>query len=150
MSLKKQGLKIIRVAALIASIGLLSPLTYAAEDKASQPNKLRLVMQGLLNDSLVLNQGIFYKDYSKIEQAAKDIANHPKPGKGTMKKVMFELKTEMGAFKAFDTLVHNAAVKIEEAAAKKDMQQIKSNYHEMLNGCLSCHTQYKERVSNIL
>ena len=113
-------------------------------------NGLKRVMQGLLNDSLILNQGILYKDYSTIEKAAKDIANHPKPGMMTMKKVKADLGSEMGSFKGFDTLVHDIAIKISDAAVRKDIETVKSSYQELLNGCLSCHTQYKTRVSNLL
>jgi len=150
MSLEKESLKFIRLVIVIATTGLVTLSASAEVRNVNQPNKLQLVMQGLLNDSLLLNQGIFYQDFAKIEQSAKDIANHPTPGIGTMKKVKSHLGTEMVNFKGFDIMVHDTAVKINEAAVKKDIEAVKSAYHELLNGCLSCHIQYKERISKIL
>jgi cytochrome c556 len=132
---------------LATSLSLLLSNSVLAHDNS---NGLISVMQGLLDDSLVLNQGILEKDFSKIEKASNDIANHPKPGMVTMKKVMVGLGSEMASFKGFDTLVHDIAMNIKEAATKEDMVTVKSSYHELLNGCLSCHTQYKTRVTNLL
>jgi len=113
-------------------------------------NRLKLVMQGLLKDTQMLNEGIFYDDLKKIEQAAKNIADHPNPGMPTMKKIMGYLGKEMPKFKELDGKVHNTAVEITKAAKDNDMKSVISNYHELIDGCLSCHSQFKMRVSKIL
>jgi len=117
---------------------------------AQETNRLKLVMNGLLKDTQLLNEGIFLEDYKKIELAAGNIADHPTPGKETMQKVMENLGTEMPTFKGYDMKVHNTAVIIAKAAKENDMKSIVSNYHQLIDGCLSCHNNYKKRVSNIL
>ena len=137
---------------LILSIISLNYADLSANDGTSvQPtNKLRLVMQGLLKDTHLLSEGIFYGDFKKIEQAANNIANHPKPGMPTMKKVIGYLGKEMPKFKGLDTKVHNLAVDITKSAKDKDMATVVSQYHQLIDGCQSCHSQFKKRVSNAL
>lgn len=137
----------IKTVALITSLSVvLSNVALAHESS----NDLKSIMQGLLNDSLVLNQAIIDKDFSKIKIAADGIADHPKPGIMTMKNVIMELGSQMSHFKTYDSLVHEISVKISEAADKKNLVTVKSNYQQLLSGCLSCHTKFKKRISNIL
>jgi len=124
-------------------------VAHGGEQKPST-NKLKLVMQGLLKDSHLLSEGIFYDDFTKIEKAAKNIADHPNPGMPTMKKVIGYLGKEMLQFKGLDGKVHNTAVEIAKAASNKDMKSVVSNYHELIDGCQSCHSQFKQRVSKVL
>ena len=124
-------------------------LAHGGESKPST-NKLKLVMQGLLKDSHLLSEGIFYEDFSKIEKAAKNIADHPNPGMQTMKKVIGHLGKDMPKFKGLDTKVHNTAISIMKAASKKNMSAVVANYHELIDGCQSCHSQFKKRVSKVL
>lgn len=123
----------------------------AHEKSQVHSNKsLKLVMQGLLKNSHLLTEGIFYDDFTKIEKAANHIADHPKPGMPTMKKVIGYLGKEMPKFKSFDGKVHNTAVEIAKAAKNKDMKRVMSNYHQLIDGCQSCHSQFKQRVSKQL
>ncbi len=142
----KLGLVSLIVAGSILSI---NSANLFAQEEASQ-NKLKIVMQGLLKDSQSLNEGIFYENFSKIEQAAKNIADHPNPGQPTMKKVIGYLGKEMPVFKSLDIKVHNTAVFIVKAARDKNMPLIVASYHELIDGCQSCHSQFKARVSKIL
>jgi len=147
MSKTTKNLFLLLLCLTIVSMGSLS-----ANDGKSKPseNRLQLVMQGLLKDTQKLNEGIFYDDFAKIEQAAKNIADHPKPGMPTMKKVIGYLGKEMPKFKGLDTVVHNTAVTISKAANEKDMVSVVSNYHKLIDGCQSCHSQFKTRVSKVL
>lgn len=107
-------------------------------------------MQGLLKNSQLLTAGIFYEDFTKIELAAKNIADHPAPGMPTMKKVIGYLGEEMPAFKGLDMIVHNTAVDIGKAAGEKNMAAVVTSYHQLIDGCQSCHSQFKQRVSKVL
>jgi len=120
------------------------------EKKASTSNDLKVIMNGLLDDTKLLTEGIFLEDFSKIEFASNNIANHPKPSSTTLKKVKSNLAEEMGTFKGFDMQVHNASQEIAKLAPSKDMVKIVSLYHKIIDGCQSCHNQYKSRISNIL
>ena len=132
------------------ALALLTLLLVPGSVFAQETNRLKVVMNGLLKDTQLLTEGIFLQDYKKIELAASNIADHPNPGKETMQKVMKNLGTEMPTFKGFDMKVHNTAVDIAKAAGDEDMTSIMSGYHQLIDGCLSCHTNYKKRVAKIL
>jgi len=117
---------------------------------AQDTNRLKLVMNGLLKDTQLLTEGIFLQDFNKIKLAASNIADHPTPGKETMQKVMEHLGTEMPTFKGFDMKVHNTAVLIAKAANENDMIGVVDNYHQLVDGCLSCHNDFKKRVAKVL
>ena len=121
------------------------------EDKTSTKNSdLKIIMNGLLDDTKLLTEGIFLEDFTKIRLAANNIANHPKPSSETLKKVKANLAEEMGLFKGFDIKVHNASLEIAKSASNKDLVSVVSTYHKMIDGCLSCHSQYKNRISSVL
>lgn len=142
----------IKKAVLVATVLSFSSVELIAQEEASEGsvNKLQLVMQGLLKDSQQLTTGIFYEDFAKIEQAAKNIADHPKPGMPTMKKVIGYLGKEMPTFKGLDMKVHDTAVDIGKAAGEKNISAVITSYHQLIDGCQSCHSQFKQRVSKIL
>ena len=129
---------------------VLSSSTGAAESTGSNDVTLKIVMQGLLEDSIKINKGIFLEDFSMIETAADRVANHPAPPMATKRKLMTSLGFEMRKFKASDTIVHDLAVEIGQAAQKENMGAVVVKYHELLDGCLSCHEEFKARVSTIL
>lgn len=127
-----------------------SGIAVASETDTTQEKGLKSVMQGLLKDTQLLSEGIFLQDFVEIELAANNIAKHPTPGMKTMKKVMGNLGTEMAVFKGLDMKVHNIALGITKSASNQDMPGVVSGYHKLIDGCQSCHSQFKQRVSKIL
>jgi len=111
---------------------------------------LKNVMQGLLTDTTVMTQGIFLEDFNMIERAASKIADHPKPAMALRMKLMKNLGSEMKNFKGFDSIVHNTAVSIKKAATEKNMPLVVAGYHQLIDGCQSCHSNFKQRVTEIL
>jgi len=139
----------IRLTILVSALVFSSTISFA---EAPVPNDMSLkeVMQGLLEDSIEINRGIFLEDYSLIEQAADRVANHPTPPMATKKKLMMGLGLDMRKFKSFDDVVHDLAVEIGQSAEKEDMKSVVKKYHDLMDGCLSCHDGFKVRVSRIL
>ena len=121
-----------------------------SKQEATSSNDLKVIMNGLLDDTKLLTEGIFLEDFSKIKLASNNIANHPKPSSATLNKVKSNLAEEMATFKGFDMQVHNASQEIAKLAPSKDMVKMVSLYHKIIDGCQSCHNQYKSRISNVL
>jgi len=144
--------KIITLALALAILSISTPQTTAqnAASKRSNTLDLKQVMQGLLQDNIQINEGIFSQDFQKIDSAASHIANHPKPAMTTLKKVIGYLGKEMPTFKSHDMKVHNEALEISKSAKQKNINDVMNHYQNMLDGCLACHNQFKERVSKIL
>jgi len=126
----------------IASEGDLSKLSAAK-------GSLKLVMQGLLVDTQQLTEAMFMEDFANIEQIAKNIADHPKPSMETRKKLMKAMGAEMAKFKANDDVVHESAVAMVKNAQNKDIKAIGKNFQTMIGGCVSCHSEFKAKVSTI-
>ena len=140
---------ILKLAASSLLISSLFVIAHTKEQKAPQVT-FKNVMQGLLTDSLAINNGIFLEDFTMIEQAAAHIADHPKPDMSIRKKLMMNLGAEMGTFKSLDHVVHQSGVDLVSAAKEKNMVKVVAKYHQLIDGCLSCHADFKKRVSELL
>jgi len=46
--------------------------------------------------------------------------------------------------------VHDLSLSIISAAEAQDRKRISADFQQLINGCLACHTSYKERVANAL
>ena len=137
---------------LLSSMIFFQPLsTVMAADKSAAKNvTLKGIMQGLLDDTKMITEGIFLENYPMIEKGAKQIAQHPQVPMETRKKLLKALGSEMGQFKGFDMKVHNTAVSIAQAAKDNNMEAILSNYHQLIDGCQYCHESFKQRAIEIL
>ncbi len=137
---------------LLSSIVLFQPLStvMAGEENGAKYVSLKVIMQGLLDDTKMITEGIFLENYPMIEKGAKQIAQHPKVPMETRKKLLKALGSEMGQFKGFDMKVHHTAVSIAQAAKDNNMETILSNYHQLIDGCQYCHESFKQRATEIL
>jgi cytochrome c556 len=111
---------------------------------------LKSVMQGLLKETQQLTQGIILQDFSLIAQSASKIADHPTPSMMTKIKLMKALGTDMVKFKSKDDVVHNSSVAIVKYAQEKNLAAIQQKYQIMIDGCVACHSEFKEKVASIL
>lgn len=116
----------------------------------SEANNLKEIMQGLRNDLVAITDGLLVDDFEKVAQGADAIAGHPQIPPGQVKLVAAELGSEMAAFKQLDTLVHDISLEISAAASTHDRDGAVSAYQRMLEGCLACHSTYKDRVAAVL
>jgi hypothetical protein len=116
----------------------------------SETNDLKEIMQGLRNNLVDIADGLLMDDFAKIEYSAHAIADHPGIPPWQAKLVAAELGSEMAAFKQIDTLVHDLSLEIEASAAAHARVDVVSAYQRLLEGCLACHSAYKERVAAAL
>ena len=111
---------------------------------------LKLVMQGLLANTQDLTSAMLTEDFTKMEKIAKNIAEHPKPSRETRMKLMKAMGTDMAKFKANDNVVHDAAINIIKNAQQKNLTLIGDDFKTMIGGCVSCHVEFKAKVSAAL
>ena len=116
----------------------------------SEAKELKGIMQGLRNNLVDISDGLLTDDFEKIAHGADAIAGHPQIPPGQVKLVAAELGSEMAAFKQLDTLVHDLSLEIRAAATAHDRDDAISGYQRLLEGCLACHSTYKERVAAVL
>jgi len=130
---------------------LLVPLTAlaVAAEPAQEPT-LKEIMQGLRDDVFTIADGMFTDDMERIAQGAAGIAHHPSIPGEQIQRVAAELGPEMPAFKQMDIRVHDLSLSIVSAAEAQDRGRISADFGQLINGCLACHSSYKDRVANIL
>ena len=107
-------------------------------------------MQDLRDNLVDIADGLLLDDFDKIAQGADAIAGHPQIPPGQVKLVAAELGSEMAAFKQLDTRVHDLSLEIKAAATTHNLDAVISTYQQLLEGCLACHSAYKERVAAVL
>ena len=130
---------------------LLVPLTALAiaAEPAQEPT-LKEIMQGLRDDIFTIADGMFTDDMERVAQGAAGIAHHPSIPADQVQRVAAELGPEMPAFKQLDIRVHDLSLSIISAAESQDHERISADFGQLVNGCLACHTSYKDRVANVL
>ena len=137
-----------RITALLTTataLLLLPPLALTDESTT-----LQTIMQGLRDNLVEIADGLLTDDLELVERGATGIAAHPSIPPEQVQLVARELGEEMPAFKQFDMLVHDLAVEIGAAAKAGDKTAAIDKFQGMIDGCLGCHSAYKDRVANVL
>ena len=91
-------------------------------------------------------RAISLDDLEAVESNARQIADHEKPPVEERLKILGFLQEDANGFKETDGIVHLSALKMAEAAARKDYEGVVENYGDVLHGCVSCHTRYRSRI----
>lgn len=107
-------------------------------------------MAGLAQDMARINTGIWYEDYDLMEQGGRAIADHPKIPSEQVAKIKRALDGEFPTFVQYDQTVHKTAVELTEAAADHDLADVLDAYTRIRNGCIGCHTAYRDRLRPVL
>jgi cytochrome c556 len=126
---------------------LLSTIAHAETD--TDPD-LKQIMQTLLDDSVLILNGLLVDDFDSVAAAAARVADHPEIPAKQIALVAAELAEEMVAFKQYDTLVHDLSLAIRSAAHENNRSRAIADYQQMINSCLACHFSYRQRVADAL
>ena len=112
---------------------------------------LKVIMAGLATDMAGTAMGIWSEDAPAVAEWADGIANHPRVPPEQMAAIQAELGQEFGDFVAFDQLVHGRAVELREGAlAAQPTPELVSTFAQVAEGCVACHTAFRERISSAL
>jgi len=134
-----------RQSAWVLAAGLIFSMPAAAESAS-----LLEVMRQLGTRMGQINDGIWKEDYAAIADAAHYIAEHPKPPMKQRKKILGALGTDAIDFRAADKRVHDDALEVVEAARSEQMPAVVERYQRLVDGCVSCHGQFRERLRPVL
>ena len=129
-------------------MAFLLPIVGGADSDA--PSDLKQIMQALRDDSVLILNGLLVDDFDMVAEAAAQIADHPQIPAKQIALVAAELGEEMGAFKQYDTIVHDLSLAIRSAALENNRSRAITNYQQMINNCLACHSSYRQRVADVL
>lgn len=107
-------------------------------------------MVGLSQDMSRIATGLWHEDYDLMEQGGTAIANHPKIPPAQIADIKEALGNEFETFVQYDQTVHTSAVELAEAAAANDLSGVLDAYRRVQNGCIGCHTAYRDRLRPVL
>lgn len=129
---------------IVSCAALLFVLTVAVP--ASAELQLRTIMKEMGDRVEKITHGINTGDFELIEKNALLIAEHEKPPMIERMKILSFLKSESSNFKSSDAKVHDEAVKLAEAAKKKDYDAILLSFADVMKGCVNCHSNYRQKI----
>lgn len=136
---------IIAVIVIFSGIGFWGFTAYQQQQPKTMP--LIPMMQKLLADMQLVDQGIYTESYALIAKGAKGIADHPGMTQKDKQIIKKTLGPEMKKFVAFDKTVHHHADSMRMAALREKMQEVLRHYRIVQQGCVDCHSNYREPIS---
>lgn len=104
------------------------------------------IMQRLGGEMTTLTYALMTDEYETVERSAAAIAEHAPISAEELERIHTVLGPDMARFEAVDESVHVASVRLLEAARARQPGQVIERLGEVQRGCLSCHTQFRERL----
>ncbi|MFQ5427665.1 MAG: DUF3365 domain-containing protein [Thermodesulfobacteriota bacterium] len=119
-------------------------LTLTCEAQAEL--RLRGIMLKLEAGMETIVRSINLGDFEAIASKAREIADHEKPPMEERKRILSFLGEEANAFRETDMEVHSTALRLAQAAKKKDYEGVIKAYGDLLGGCVKCHRGYRAPI----
>lgn len=104
------------------------------------------IMQRLGADMVALTHALMTDDYETVTQRAEAVANHAPISAEELERIHGLLGEDMARFEALDESVHEASVRLHEAARAREPASIAERLGEVQQGCVACHVQFRERL----
>lgn len=117
-----------------------------ADDHAGEGQSLRIIMQQLAADMAAMQHALWLEDFDQVEARAAAIAEHPHMSPEELARIRQELGAELAAFEAADEAVHEASVRMHEAARSRETGAVLDALAEVQRGCVACHERFRERL----
>jgi len=130
--------------------GLIGVILLGAGAAATQHDAsaadLKTIMRQLGWDMDALNAALWARDFAALTTAATAIAEHPHVSPQEKARVQAALGTDFAAFGAADRRVHDAAVRVAEAAAAEASDRVLSELGSLQAGCVACHDAFRDQL----
>jgi cytochrome c556 len=124
-------------------------LSVAAQPPNGPPSEspsLKAIMQQLGRDMCILSDAILREDYRGMGDAARAIAEHPGLSDRELRSILQRLGPKAHHFEQADEHVHRAAMAMHQAAREHNMAQVLRQHSALMEGCMSCHRAFRERL----
>lgn len=141
-------LALLFVGGTLFAVPLSTPPATSAD--TTDTERLRPLMVALGQDMDRISTGLWYENYRLIEEGARSIANHPRISPEDLATIKETLGQEFQGFVSMDKAVHGSATELVSAAEARDWSGVLTKYTELRDGCLGCHTAYRERLQPVL
>lgn len=134
------------VAGAIALASAGTVLAAPPPEPAPDAGLLKTIMVDLGQQMARVQAALWVEDLETVSDAATQIADHAHVSPEERARVQAALGTDFAAFVSGDRAVHDAAVRLSEAAATKDLDATVRELGAVQTGCVSCHTQFRDRL----
>mgnify|MGYP000288625011 CR=1 FL=1 len=135
---------IVTGAGALASAGTV--LAAPPPEPAAHEGSLKTIMVDLGQQMARVQTALWVEDLEAVSEAATQIADHPHVSPEERARVQAALGTDFAAFASGDRALHDGAVRLSEAASAKDLDATLRELGAVQVGCVSCHTQFRERL----
>jgi hypothetical protein len=125
-----------------------APAEHAAVEGHAVAGGLPLlpIMQQLGANMAGLSSALWLEDYAGMAERAGAIAEHTGISPEELHRIQTELGPQMEEFEAADEAVHEASVRMRDAAEARQLDPFLDAYVEVQRGCVSCHTRFRDRL----
>ena len=126
-----------------------SAADHAGHDAGAESHEalpLRPIMQQLAADLAGFSYALWLEDYATMSQRSAAMADHTHISPEEIQRIESILGAEMAAFEEADEAVHESSTQLHEAAEARDLEGVLGRLHEVQTGCITCHTQFRERL----
>ncbi len=130
-------------ALLAACAGLLFA---TAQADAAEPLELRKIMKELGANMQMATDGISREDWALVENASRQIVEHPQPSPEEQKQIADFMGSNMEKFEALDENTHRAAHQMQAAAQAKNGRKVIASFQKLQSSCLACHQAFRPAV----
>jgi cytochrome c556 len=104
------------------------------------------IMQRLGTEMTALTYALMTDDAAGVAKSSSAIAEHVPISKAELERIHGILGGEMAEFERLDTEVHEASVRLSEAATARNTDVVLTRLAEVQRGCVSCHTKFRQRL----
>jgi cytochrome c556 len=108
---------------------------------------LRVIMQQMSADLAAFTLALWIDDDTMMVARSTAIADHAHMAPEDVRRIQASLGSDMVHFEAADEAVHHTARRLREAAEASDRNRILTELAQLQSGCVSCHTQFRERIT---
>lgn len=128
-------------AAVLLALSLFIAPSVDAADR--DPLELQKIMQELGEQMQFVAGAISREDWEAVAEAAPRIGKHRAPSFTEKARIMAFLGSRAPEFRAADRQVHDAAMKMDAAAQRRDGVEVIKAYAEVQQACLACHQAHR-------
>lgn len=93
-----------------------------------------------------LMHALWLEDYEAMTRRATGVSAHAAISIDELERIESILGAEMATFEAADEEVHQASVRLREAAEDGNLDAVLEHLAAVQNGCVGCHSRFRERL----
>ena len=114
-----------------------------SQANAAEPLELRKIMKELGANMQMATDGISREDWALVENASRQIVEHPQPSPAEQKRIAEFMGSNMEKFEALDEKTHRAAHQMQAAARAKNGRKVIASFQKLQSSCLACHQAFR-------